>query len=518
MMTKDYLTKEELAKKARVAQCYHSLYFFVKEFWGEINAVDFITNWHVEYLCMELEKVARRRFKYHNAYPYYAEKLDASALPPKPYDLLINISPGASKSTIASQMYPAWCWLHDPSLRFITNSCSTTLVQEQSAKCKDVMMSAKFKEYFPQIKLKPEQSGKSHFKLLHTVSTDEGKTTNWVNGGERYTCSTGSSSIGQHADIILIDDPVKPQDVTGAVVEAANEFLKTALSTRMTDLKRTPMVMIMQRLHENDPSGMWLDEALRGKRKLKHICIPASVSKDINPPELIKYYENGCFFPARYDADILNDKEGELGAYGYAGQYMQSPVPVGNGMFKVSVLKDNIIDTIPTQDIVKSVRYWDKAGTAGGGDYTVGVLMHKMKDKSYIIADVIRGQWEIHKRERIIRTTAEKDGTGVTIWLEQEPGSGGKDSVSMTISNLAPYIAHAEKVTGEKEIRAEQYASQVNVGNVFMLRGLWNKDYLHEHEYFPNSKNDDQVDAGSGAFNRMFKAKKAGGWNVSRTK
>jgi len=103
-------------------------------------------------------------------------------------------------------------------------------------------------------------------------------------------------------------------------------------------------------------------------------------------------------------------------------------------------------------------------------------------------------------RERRIRQTAEMDGKDVHIVIEQEPGSGGKESAENTIRQLAGFKVTAERVTGDKETRAEPYAAQVQGANVYLVRGAWNRDFMSEHESFPNGKYKDQVDAAAGGF------------------
>jgi predicted phage terminase large subunit-like protein len=114
--------------------------------------------------------------------------------------------------------------------------------------------------------------------------------------------------------------------------------------------------------------------------------------------------------------------------------------------------------------------------------------------------DVVRGRWNSHEREVVIRETAEQDGEHVLVGLEMERGSGGLDSRNFTIRNLAGFAVKSTPITGTKEQRAEPFSTQVNAGNVFCAIAAWNKDYLDELQYFPFGTYDDQVDASSGAF------------------
>lgn len=151
------------------------------------------------------------------------------------------------------------------------------------------------------------------------------------------------------------------------------------------------------------------------------------------------------------------------------------------------------------------VRYFDKAGTEGGGDYTAGVLMGRAQGL-YFVLDVVRGQWSPAQRNAVIRQTVMQDAMvcpRYSVWVEQEPGSGGKESALNTVTELAGYDAHAETVTGTKVVRANPFAAQCEVGNVKLIAGAWNADYLNELCAFPEGPHDDQVDASSGAFAKL---------------
>jgi predicted phage terminase large subunit-like protein len=134
--------------------------------------------------------------------------------------------------------------------------------------------------------------------------------------------------------------------------------------------------------------------------------------------------------------------------------------------------------------------------------------MGKMKDGRWIILDVITGRWGAVERERIIKATAIADRARfkfpIEVWVEQEPGSGGKESAEATVRNLAGFTCKIERVTGAKELRADPFASQASVGNVIMLEAPWNAQCVDELEIFPAGKLKDICDSLSGAFNKMF--------------
>jgi predicted phage terminase large subunit-like protein len=166
-----------------------------------------------------------------------------------------------------------------------------------------------------------------------------------------------------------------------------------------------------------------------------------------------------------------------------------------------------IVDTAPP--VAKWVRAWDQAGTkkeAGTDpDWSVGVLMGKTDDGRYVIRNVERFRENPSTVDRRIKNTAESDGRSVKIRLAQDPGQAGKSQASSQTRMLAGYQVSARRVTGDKETRAKPFASQVEAGNVMLVRGKWNEAFLNEHENFPEGAHDDQVDAASDAFDELSK-------------
>ena len=158
---------------------------------------------------------------------------------------------------------------------------------------------------------------------------------------------------------------------------------------------------------------------------------------------------------------------------------------------------------LPTCRVSHGSSLLGQGGHGEGGAYSAGVLIVGSQGLWHV-ADVIRGQWSIHKRNAIIEQTAAIDhdrfGDGLTIVVEQEPGSAGKESAQHTISQLAGYHVRADKVTGSKEIRAQPFADQCEAGNVRLVRGAWNRKFVEEAEEFPLGDYLDQIDAAAGAF------------------
>jgi predicted phage terminase large subunit-like protein len=267
--------------------------------------------------------------------------------------------------------------------------------------------------------------------------------------------------------------------------------------------------MIMQRLHQEDPTGYWLDKRKRG---VKQICLPGEIrngyDKFVKPPELRKHYIDDLLDANRLGWEELEDLEAELGQYGYSGQVGQNPTPPEGGMFKPERMP--IVERLSSEtNIMATVRYWDKAGTQDGGKRTAGVKMSKLSNGKYVVWDVVKGHWSTENREAVIKATSEADAAErpTRIGIEQEGGSGGKESAESTIMNLAGLAVHADRPTGDKAFRADPFSVQVNNGNVILIKGDWNADFKDEMRMFPVGTYLDQVDAGAGAFN-MLKGKR----------
>lgn len=466
-----------------------SLHEFIQYFWPVIIADEFKSNWHIDYLCSELEYVARR----------VAKGL------PKEHDLVINIPPGTTKTLTTSIMFPVWCWTQWPWMRFITASYSSDLSLESAEKSRNIIRSTKFKELYPELELKADKDTKGNYQVIVKGREDQ-------LGGNRFSTSIGGTLLGFHGHINIVDDPLNPKQAASEVELAnANRWMSQTLSSRKTDKKVSMQVLIMQRLHQIDPSGYILD---KNKKNVKHISLPGEIRNyrpQVKPIELIEKYRDELLDPIRMDWEVLTDMEADFGQYGYAGQVGQKPTPPGGGMFKIEHF--NFIDSLPVRtNCQQIVRYWDKAGSVGKGCFTVGTKMSKWANGKMIVEDVKRGQWGSEVREQIIKQTAEADGKEVTVYIEQEPGSGGLESAQGTIKNLNGFSVYADRPTGDKAFRADPYSVQVNNGNIQILRSDWNKAFVDEHEFFPFSTYKDQVDSVSGAFNHLTSKRLAGTW------
>jgi predicted phage terminase large subunit-like protein len=255
--------------------------------------------------------------------------------------------------------------------------------------------------------------------------------------------------------------------------------------------------MIMTRWHVDDPVGRLIERSPAAKI----LRYPAIAEEDEK-----KRFKGEPLFPQHKSLPFLMENRKMMTRAAWESEYQQSPIVVGGGMFPIEKLVTLVF--LDRKQVVKSVRYIDKAGTEGGGAYTAMVLMHQLKDKTFVIEHVVRGQWAALEREERIKFWAHADRKlchpgAYEVVIEQEPGSGGKESAQSTMRMLAGFKVAADKVTGSKEVRADPFAAQVQGGNVKLMAGAWQYELLDELESFPSGKFRDQTDACSGAFNRL---------------
>ncbi|MCL1933264.1 MAG: hypothetical protein FWF53_05600 [Candidatus Azobacteroides sp.] len=453
-------------------ECRRSFFYFLKTFWNVIIAEKPVYNWHIPYICKELQDLSK--------YIINRQK--------KPYDLIINIPPGTTKSTIVTIMFPAWLWTQDPTLRVITNSYSSDLSIEHSVKSRDIILSEKYLRLFPNIILRRDKSAKSSYE--NTVT------------GARYTTSTGGTITGKHAHLIINDDPLNPEQAASeAEREMANEHTKT-LTSRKVDKSNTPTITIMQRLHEMDVTGYILSK--EGKR-IKHICLPAELSDNVKPTELKKNYTDGLLDPVRLSREILDEQKTYLGSLDYAGQYEQCPVaPEGN------IVKNEWFQYITPADFsrlhgkepvhffvdtaFKEEEKKRKSGEAKN-DPTGIIGTCRIGNNMYITC-ATSVYMKFPDLVRFIPTFAKSNGYTSGSSIRIEPKANGisvvhqlKESTELNVCEIK-----SDLIAESKETRLTGESPKVECGRVILVVGAWNDAFVGQVCGFPNKPHDEYVD------------------------
>jgi predicted phage terminase large subunit-like protein len=329
-----------------------------------------------------------------------------------------------------------------------------------------------------------------------------------TNGSEYFATSIMGSVTSYRADGLIIDDPVKgheaasSQDQRDKTWDAYQNDLRTRL------VPGGWIVDIQTRWHENDLAGRLLPSDWRGQSGVfrctdgfdwEVLCIQARCEL---PGDLlgraVGEYLMGTGFDEKHWSQF------ECQPQTWASLYQQRPAPLEGALFKPD--KIQVLDAEPSG--VSWVRGWDLAASKDQGDWTAGAKMGKWNDR-IVIADVARLQGSPDEVERTLVGTATQDGLTCVIHIPQDPGQAGKSQVQYLTSKLVGHRVVSSPETGDKVTRASPLAAQVNVGNVYMVRGTWNRAFTEELRVFPNGTNDDQVDASSRAFAAITSARRS---------
>jgi len=400
--------------------------------------------------------------------------------------LLMNVPPGTMKSLLTGVIWPAWEWgpMGMPQKRFIGTAHKQDLAVRDAMKCRRLIQSPWFQDRWP-VTLTSDQNAKTKFENSKT--------------GFREAMAF-TSMTGARGDRVILDDPLSADDANSeAALYAAEITFTEALPTRVNNNK-SAIVVIMQRLHERDTSGIILSRGLG----YTHLCLPmryeagGAKSTRFTDPRKI---DGDLLFPERFPEAQVADLEKTMGSYASAGQLQQRPAPRGGGMFKREWFQT--INAAPAN--CRWVRGWDLAATAKEtAAFTAGVLIGKAQDGRFYIADATRIQGSAADVERLIVNTASQDGAGVKGSIPQDPGQAGKAQSQYLIRQLAGFDYRASPESGDKVTRADPLAAQAEAGNVLIVQGDWNREFLDELTTFPSGKFKDQVDAATRAFNELL--------------
>lgn len=294
---------------------------------------------------------------------------------------------------------------------------------------------------------------------------------------------------------LLIDDPVKNSEEAHSLTyqQKAYDWYTSTAYTRLEP--GAGLVVIMTRWTQQDLLGKILEKASEPWEIVK---FPGIAEEN----DILGRKPGDALWPARYTIQDLARIKASVGSYVFSALYQQNPHPPEGAMFPRYGFK--LVEAVPAG--LQLVRSWDKAGTIGGdGAQSAGVLMGADGQGRFYVLDCITGRWSAHQREEIIKNTARLDELRhgpVRVWVETEPGSGGKESAENTTRNLAGFDVHTEAPTGSKEVRALPFAAAVEAGNVYLLKGPWVPEYIEELCSFPHGLKD-RVDASSAAFNKL---------------
>lgn len=344
---------------------------------------------------------------------------------------------------------------------------------------------------------------------LFGVSMDKtnNSKTNWTiagNTGGMISVGLGGSITGEGADLLLVDDVVKNRKEADSktVRDAIWDEWTATLLTRLHPNGR--IILIMTRWHEDDLAGRILKESEETGEHWEIIDLPCEAEE--NDPLGREIGEP--LWPERYGKEWLEKKKKAVGNRDWQALYQQNPrLSEEERMFKREWFE--IVPDYPRN--ARAVRYWDLAATEAkpgkDPDYTAGGKVAE-KDGIYYIVDIRHTRATPKKVEDLVSQTAELDGKRIVIHMEQEPGSSGINTIDHYRRKvLQGYTFYGDKKTSNKIERAAPVSASAEAGNVKIVRGAWNKDFLDEIEIFPRGKHDDMVDVVTGAITMLNSAK-----------
>ena len=437
--------------------------------------------------------------------------------------LLILTPPQHGKSELVSRMFPSFALGKLPNLRVLQVSYGADLASDNSRKVRDIILSDRYRAVFG------KRSPSSEPVVL---SSDSRAVSAWdlaaPHRGGMIASGVGGAVPGRAKGLGIFDDPIKGHKEAQSqdVRDDAWDFYVSALRVRMI-----AGVLVMTHWNPDDPAGRIIKEMITKPNgdKWKVLMLPGIVEEGMfaaNREEQKEKMEEGVYLPLRdplgravgevlcpgmlSKTEMLKIRETQADFY-FSALYQQTPYSKDGQKYKRTWFK-----TIPKLPdgvtIVFIVRYWDKANSSTG-DFTAGVLMAYCSDGYFYILDVVRIRATSYERDKKMKATSEKDKEQygkVHIWHQQDPGSAGKDSAESTNKLLMGFPVKFEPMTGDKEDRSDPLESAFQGGMVLLLKGAWNQPFIDEYVTFNKGTYDDQVDAGSSAYNKLLKMIKRG--------
>lgn len=492
---------------------------YVRMAWSHVEpARQYIHGWHIDVVCEHLEAVTAGQVR----------------------RLLINVPPGFMKSLLCSVFWPTWEWgpRNLAHLRTMAASYTSSLTQRDNRRARSLIFSPMYQDLWGrQFRIMDDQNNKVKF---------ENDKTGWM-----LATSVEGVGTGERADRVRVDDPHNVKDGESETVRNnALLWFTEVLPSRMNDPERSAIVVIMQRVHEDDVSGHILTHELG----YEHLMLPMEFEPErrsytvVRPPwggvqvrarylpqrqrwvregeelatdeadfrqQLLEQeprlvwnqdrrtQEGELLFPQRFTPEVVERDKRTMGAYAVAGQFQQRPTPRGGAMFERGWFR--VVPASPEGGIV--VRAWDLAASEKDrAAFTVGLRMRRHRGVFYI-EHVARLRGSPGRVEELMKALAEGDDAiqRTRISVPQDPAQAGLSQRRNLSVLLVGHDVRFSLDSGKKEVRAEGLSAQAEAGNVCIVEGPWNREFLDEMTTFPMGRYKDQVDAASRAFSELVK-------------
>jgi len=436
---------------------------FIKLGWHQIEpARPFLPNWHVDAICEHLEAITQGQL----------------------LRLVINIPPGCMKSLTACVFWPAWVWTFKPECKWIYSSYSMGLSQRDNLRMRRLIESEWYQARWG-TSFRPLRDNWGAIKFMND------------HAGFRMCTSTDGTVTGEHADVQVCDDPIKPQDARGGaiatktVLNSCLEWWNETMASRLVDFQKSARVIIMQRLHVHDLAGTVLKEG-----GYEHLCLPMEFEPKLICSTSIGFKDprtksNEPLWPTRFSEKAIGQLKKELGPRGAAAQLQQQPVPLSGSIFE----REHIKYWTERPDIRTMVSSWDCTFKETGSSYVVGQVWGVSSDADkYILLDQIRKRMSFSETLNAIRQVSITHPYCAAHLIEEKAnGSAIIDVLQDEIPGIFPVLPQ-----GGKEARAHAIESIWSNGQVVLPSPEiypWTKELIQELLEFPSSLFDDQVDA-----------------------
>lgn len=419
---------------------------------------DYLHNWHIDAIAYHLSLAATGAIR----------------------RLIINMPPRHMKSHAASVAFPAFMLGHDPTARIVTVSYAEELAYKHSNDTRMVMGSDWYRRAFPGTVLSAVKNTQAEFATTRH--------------GLRLATSVGGPLTGRGGNFLIIDDPQKADDgYSDAKRQQVINWYRRTANTRLDNPKTGVIIVVQQRLHEQDLSGVLLEAG-----GWTHLNLPAiAETTQVIPtgPDEVHVRERGdVLHPERMPLDLLQQVRSEIGEFAFAGQYQQRPAPEGGGIVKLDwfgrykgELAPHVGDRI--------IQSWDLAWTASElANYSVCTTWLYRDYRLYLI-DVFRKRLEMPDLVTLIprhadawnaeQVVLERTGVGIGLlqqfYREQDP-------------RQERYKHHEPR--DDKATRLHKVARFIADGRVYLPeQAPWLQAFERELQSFPNGKYDDQVDS-----------------------
>jgi predicted phage terminase large subunit-like protein len=415
---------------------------------------EMLPNWHIDAITYRLDQVRRKKVK----------------------RLMITMPPRYFKSTSTSIAFPAFLLGHDPTVKIITVSYSEILAKKHHNDCRTIMRSDFYRRIFPGTRISDEKDTETEFMTTQR--------------GGRFTTSVGGTLTGRGANLIIIDDPMQPEDACSASGRRrVLQWFETTLLSRLNNKMEDAIIIVTQRLHEDDLAGALLKKGGWDSLDLQAIA-ESEQDIPIGPNKVVHRSQGEVLHPAREPRDVLDAMKADMGTFDFSAQYQQRPIPLQGNLIRRDWIKHYtaVPARQPGDTIVIS---WDTASKASElANYSVATVWLLQGDNCYLL-DLIRERYDFPELKQVALQLIDR-WPGASVLIEDK--GSGTSLIQELRANRRSVIAinpDSDKVT-----RLYSVQPKFESGSVLLPKGAaWLPDLLEELLAFPKFCSDDQVDS-----------------------